>query len=444
MTAPRPLRVRPGRPLAGVVVPPGDKSITHRAILLGLVARGETIIEHANPGDDCAASLRCAECLGASVRRTADGTIHLVGTGGRLRDPGGPLECGNSGTTLRLLAGLLVAQPFTSTLRGDESLHRRPVGRIIEPLRLMGALLSAEQGDRLPPLVITGAPLHAIEYRVPMASAQVATCVLFAGLAASGVTTVELPGPARDHTQRMLPAFGVPVEAKTLAHGGSRLALTGPASPLGLSLRVPGDFSAAAFFLATAAATPGARVTASGVSLNPTRTGFLDVLERMGARVERREDATAGGESVGEVTVTGPDALEACDIPADWVPRMIDEIPAWCVVAVAARGISRLTGASELRVKESDRLAVLAANLTTLGIAVTETPEGLAIQGGPVGGGRVMTHLDHRIAMTFAVLGTRARGPIEIDDATAIATSYPGFVETLRTLGGVVETGESG
>jgi 3-phosphoshikimate 1-carboxyvinyltransferase len=268
--------------------------------------------------------------------------------------------------------------------------------------------------------------------------------VLFAALGADGETEITLPAPARDHTERMLRAFGVNVESTARIGAGPRLRLTGPARPRGTRLRVPGDFSAAAFFLAAAAATPGASVVALGVSLNPTRVALLDALERMGARVERRALPAEGEEPVGDVTVTGPDRLRGADLPAEWVPRMIDEIPAWAIAAATAGGRSRLTGAQELRVKESDRLALLAANLAALGIAVREQPDGLEIEGGKIAGGTVVTGGDHRIAMAFAVLGTRAAGAITMDDASSIPTSYPGFVEALAALGGWIEAAAAG
>ena len=432
------LTVHPGAPLAGSIRPPGDKSITHRAYLLGLASEGVTVVENPNPGADCAATLACAARLGASCDRTRD-AVEIHGRAGALTEPDRVLDCGNSGTTLRMLAGVLAAQPFLSVLTGDESLNRRPVARVIEPLRLMGATLTARDGDRLPPLVIRGAKLKGIRYELKVASAQVASSVLFAALGAEGETEVALPGPARDHTERMLRAFGVAVESTQRNGSGPRLRLRGPATPRATRVRVPGDLSAAAFFLAVAAATPGATVEALGVSLNPTRSGLLDALERMGATVERRALAAAGEEPMGDVTVTGPERLTAIDLPAEWVPRMIDEIPAWAIAAATAEGRSRLSGAAELRVKESDRLALLAANLGALGITVREQKDGLEIEGGRVGAGTVRSDGDHRIAMAFATLGTRASGPVTVDDASSIATSYPGFAEALTSLRGQVE-----
>jgi 3-phosphoshikimate 1-carboxyvinyltransferase len=437
VAAPR-VGVRGGHPLAGRFTPPGDKSITHRALLFGLLASGATRVSGANPGEDCARSAAAAAALGAEVVREPAGWV-VHGTGGSLRGPAAPLDCGNSGTTLRLLAGLLASQPFTVTLTGDASLSRRPMRRIAEPLTRMGATLSGQGGDCTPPLTLRGGPLHGIDYAVPMPSAQVATCVLLAGLAASGTTRVTLPGPARDHTERMLPAFGAVLEREEHANGGRTVGVRGGQSLHAADVRVPGDFSAAAFLFAAAAAEPGASVTATGVNLNPTRTGFLDVLRAMGAEVAIADERIEAGEPSADVRVTGPEALTAFDVPAAWLPRMVDEAPAWAVVAAAARGTSRLAGARELRVKESDRIASIAAGLRAVGIGVQESADGLAVTGGrPRGGTRIATQHDHRIAMAFAVLGCRAREPLWFDDLASVATSYPAFFDTLAALGGGV------
>ncbi len=429
------LTSRPAAPLTGGFAPPGDKSITHRAYLLGLLASGTVRLTNANPGADCAATLRVAQMLGARL----DGNS-IRGTGGTLSEPGDVLDCGNSGTTLRLTAGLLAARPFFSVLTGDDTLRRRPVARIVEPLRRMGASIDAADAGRRPPVAIRGAPLTGIEHVVPVASAQVLSCVLLAGLSARGRTTVELPGPARDHTERMFAAFGVPVALEARDDGGRRVSIDGPVSfeARDRALTIPGDFSAAAFFLAAAAAREGAVVTASGVNLNPTRTGLLDVLERMGAVITRTKSRIEAGEEVGDVTVRGA-RLTGVEVPAAWLPRWIDEVPAWVVAASLAGGTSRITGASELRVKESDRIASLARNLAAVGIEVTETADGLVIEGGTPRGGRVAAHGDHRLAMAFTVLGSAARAPVMVEDAACIATSYPGFAEDFRRLGGDLE-----
>jgi len=433
------LAILPGPPLVGDCAVPGDKSITHRAVMLALLASGTSEIGNANPGEDCRGTLRAAEALGLERLDAPDaGVLRLRGSGA-LAEPAGVLDCGNSGTTLRLLAGIVAPRPFLTVLAGDASLNGRPVARIVEPLRAMGAQVQARDGDRFPPLVIRGGPLRAIAWTLPVASAQALGCVLFAGLAATGETAVTVPGPARDHSERMLAAAGVALERRELADGGRRVALRGPASPRPVTLTVPGDFSAAAFFLAAAAARPGARVTCRGVGLNPTRTGLLEVLEAMGAKVERRAGPAALGEDVGEVTVSGPDRLRGFEIPAGWLPRLVDEVPAWVISAALARGRSRLTGAGELRVKESDRIATLAAGLQRLGIAARELPDGLESEGGGLRGGTVDAAGDHRVAMAFAALATLAPAPVTITGAAGIATSFPGFARTLESLGGAVE-----
>ena len=433
------LEVRPGPPLGGAFQPPGDKSITHRALLLGLLAHGVSRVSNPNPGRDSESTLSCCEQLGAVVTRAGDGTIEIHGRDRALDEPARVLDCGNSGTTLRLLAGVLAAQPFVSVLQGDTSLNRRPVARVMEPLRRMGASLWARGGDAYPPLAIRGAQLHAIDFALPVASAQVATCVLLAGLFATGATIVRIPGPARDHTERMLAGRGVPLRVEPSEGGGRLVTLVGPARLEARDVRVPGDPSAAGFFLAAAAATPGSRVTALGISLNPTRTGLLDMLERMGARVIRENVREDSGEPAGDVTVAGPERLTAIDVPEAWVPRMIDEIPAWAVAAARAGGVSRLRGAAELRVKESDRLAAICGNLAQLGIEAHEREGGFDIHGGVPGGGRIDACGDHRIAMAFAVLACGAREPLIIDGAEGIGTSDPAFVATLVRLGGDVQ-----
>ncbi len=434
--------VRRGRPLAGTFAPPGDKSITHRAILFGLLAQGTTRIRGANPGEDCAHSLRAAVALGARAQAVTGGW-DLHGTDATLHACDAPIDCGNSGTTLRLLAGIVAGHPMTTTFVGDASLSRRPMRRIAEPLNRMGASVEGQGEVCTPPLTVRGGSLTGIDYHVPMASAQVATCTLLAGLAASGATRVTLPGPARDHTERMLPAFGVELERHDLAEGGRRVTVMGGSRLVGTEVEVPGDFSGAAFFLTAAACEPGARITARGVNLNPTRTGLLDVLDAMGARVTIEHARLAAGEPVGDVTVIGPERLRAFDVPAEWVPRMVDEAPAWAALAACAEGVSRLSGAGELRVKESDRVATIAAGLRALAFDVHEAPDGLAVTGGvPRGGARIATHHDHRIAMAFAVLALRADEPVWFDDLASVPTSYPAFFDTLAGLGGALEPEE--
>lgn len=432
--AARSWRIEPGPLRSGAPELPGDKSITHRAILLALVAEGESTIAGGNDGADGAASLAAAEALGARVTR-GSGAWRIAGVAGRPRTPDGVIDCGNSGTSLRLLAGLIAGFPIAVTLSGDDSLRRRPVDRIVAPLRAMGARVTAADGDRLPPLTVQGGSLRGSDFAAPTASAQVASCLLLAGMSADGRTTVRtLPG-VRDHTLHSLRHFGVALEVEEEPHGVVRASVTGPVVPRAAEVRVPGDPSAAAFFFAAAAITPGLRIEARGVNLNPGRLGFLGALEAMGVRVEI-ETLASGGEPVGNIAVTGPAALHAADVGASSVPAMVDEVPAWAAVAACARGTSRLAGAGELRVKESDRLSVVAEGLRSLGIDARESPEGLAITGGRPRGGRIPTHADHRIAMAFAVLGTRAESAVEVDDATGVATSFPGFETAFLRLGG--------
>ena len=431
--------VRRARALSGEFAPPGDKSITHRAVLFGMLAEGETSIFGPNAGEDCRGTLAAAGRFGARTSRE-DSLWRVLGCGGALREPAAEIDCGNSGTMIRLLAGVAAGQPFVSRLTGDASLRRRPMARVMEPLLRMGATIVAADGDR-PPLAVHGGALRGIAYDVPVASAQVSTCVLIAGLQAEGSTSVRLPGPARDHTERMLPAFGVPLEVTALPGGGRSVTLTGGAPLRACDVSVPGDFSAAAFLLVAAAAEPGAEVTVRGVSLNPTRTGLLDVLAAMGAEPSITNAREAAGEPVGDVTVRGPEVLRPFDIPPEWVPRLVDEVPAWVVLASAAPGISRVTGAAELRVKESDRIVALARNLAACGIVARELPEGLEVHGGAARGARIEAHLDHRIVMTFAALGARTATPMTFDDVGSVETSFPGFFNTLAALGADVEEG---
>lgn len=431
------ISVRRGRVPTGECRPPGDKSITHRALLFALLAEGRSQVRGANPGEDCAHSAAAVSRLGSRVERAADGW-DIEGTAGRLTAPDESLDCGNSGTSMRLLCGIVSRLDAAITLTGDESLRRRPMRRIAEPLRRMGARVEGAGPDVHAPLEVQGGSLHAIAHAPEVASAQVATCVLLAGLAAHGTTEVTLPGPARDHTERMLPAFGVALTSEALPHGGRRIRLEGGQRLLAASFEVPGDPSAAAFVWALAASVPGAEVTVRQVSLNPTRTGFLRVLEAMGAEVTVGARREAAGEPTGDVTVRGPRVLRAFEVPAAWAPTLIDEVPAWIVAASAAQGVSRVRGASELSVKESDRIAALVDGLSACGLESHAHADGLSVRGGEPSGGRIETRLDHRIAMAFASLGGRSDQPVTLDDADCIRTSDPGFLASLTALGAEV------
>lgn len=425
----RRLRVRPAAaPLRGRCRPPGDKSISHRVAILGGLSDGETRIRGFLEAQDTRATLKAMALLGAEVEET-DGEIII--RGGRLQPPAQPLDLGNSGTGMRLLCGMLSGradlQGSEIILVGDASLSSRPMGRIIDPLTAMGALIESDR--QRAPLRIRPQALKAIRYLMPVASAQVKSALLLAGLSATGDTVVIEPGPSRDHTERLLPAFGAPVldgAPGVGVRGGSRLN--------GTSIQVPGDLSSAAFLLAAAILVPGSEVELENVGLNPTRDGFLRVLEALGARLALNPDASVGLEPVGTLLARHT-ILQGLAIPASWVPLAIDEFPIIMALAAAAQGQTVIQGAQELRVKESDRIAVMCAALRSLGISVAETPDGAVIDGGVIQGGTVDSHGDHRIAMSAAVLGLIARDEVIIEQAEWIATSYPGFVDDLNSLG---------
>jgi 3-phosphoshikimate 1-carboxyvinyltransferase len=420
----------PAPPLRGELRPPGDKSISHRALIFGCLADGETRVRGLLEGEDVLATLEACRQLGMRASR-ADDTWILEGVGrDGLQAPVGPLDMGNSGTAMRLLAGVLAAQPFDSTLIGDESLSRRPMNRIVQPLSRMGARIETGP-DGTPPLRIHGNPaLEGIDYASPVASAQVKSCLLLAGLYARGRTAVREPYLSRDHTERMLPAFGVKLAGDRAVTGGGRLR--------GTALEVPGDVSSAAFFLAAAALVPGSDLMLRNVGLNATRDGVVRVLQDMGADIAVSGRRESGGEAVGDIRIRHAGRLRGTDIAAEQVPALIDELPVIFALAAAGEGTLRLRGAAELRVKESDRLAVMARGLTVLGVEVEEYADGIDITGGEIGGGIVDGAGDHRCAMSFCVLGQVASGPVTVTGAHNIATSYPGFADDLARLGGRV------
>jgi len=417
---------RPGRPLRGGAEVPGDKSITQRAILLGALAPGETRIRGANPGEDARAALGLVRALGARVRTSrGEWTIQ----GGALRESETVLDAKNSGTALRLAIGLLSAQRFLSVLTGDASLRRRPVDRVLTPLRALGADVRARAGDRLPPVVVRGGPLHGAHVDTRVASAQVKSALLLAGIQASGTTIVDEPVATRDHSERMLPLFGARVVRE-----GRAARVSGPAALHGAEIDVPGDLSAAAFLLTAAAIVPRSEITIRGVGTNPTRVAFLDLLGRMGASVERLEPRAAGEEPVADLRLRAG-ALRPVDVDADEAPRLIDELPLVAVLAAFAKGRSEIRGARELRLKESDRIATVAAALRAAGGSVEERDDGWVIEGrGTLRGGRVEAAGDHRIAMAFLVAGLAAKEGITVDGAEAAAVSDPGFLDRLRSL----------
>jgi 3-phosphoshikimate 1-carboxyvinyltransferase len=423
--------VAPARRLRGRLRVPGDKSISHRYAILGAIAHGRSTITNYAPGADCRSTLACLCRLGVDVAGDGDGPIMVLGRGlGGLRSAVGALDAGNSGTTIRLLAGVLAGHAFTTAIGGDDSLSRRPMRRVIAPLEAMGARIEAEDGR--PPLTIHGAALHAIAHIPETPSAQVKSAVLLAGLHADGATRVVEPAATRDHTERALQAFGgqVGIDALTVTvSGGQQLR--------GQPLTVPGDVSSAAFWLVGAAALPGSRIEIDDVGLNPTRTAFLDVLRRFGARVDVAITGTEAGEPRGTVAVAH-DRLGAIEIAPHEVPGLIDELPALAALA-ASGGDVVVRGARELRVKESDRIATLVAGFRALGIEADERPDGFAIRGsldrsGRPAGGAADARGDHRMAMAFAIAALAAEGPSTIDGADAVGISYPGFFETLDRL----------
>lgn len=415
------------RGLNGEIRPPGDKSISHRALIFSSLASGRSQLSGLLESADTLTTLHACEQLGARVQRSS-GKIYIDGTGGQLRPPpSGTLDMGNSGTAMRLLAGVLSGQDFDTILSGDASLNSRPMRRITEPLRLMGANIEPSRQGTAPLLIRASQGLRGIEYRSPVASAQIKSCVLLAGLYASGVTRVIEPRLSRDHTERMLPLFGVNLPAACSVTGGSRLQAA--------SFDVPGDISSAVFPLAAAAMLPGSGIVLRHVGLNPTRKGLLDCLEQMGADVRVMNRKLQGAEPAGDIRLVFNGPLRGIEVPADRVPDMIDELPLLMALAATAKGVTRIRGAAELRVKESDRLAVMATGLQKLGVELTEYPDGIDIRGGVVKGACVDSAGDHRCAMSFAVLGLAAATEVSIEGAEYIATSYPGFREDMQALG---------
>jgi len=431
------LRVQEARqPLQGHVSAPGDKSISHRALLLGAIAGGETRITGLLAADDTTATARCLRALGVGMGELDAPAVTVFGVGLRgLRSPQADLDCGNSGTTMRLLMGILAGQDFSARLIGDESLSRRPMDRVAQPLRQMGAEIAGQTERCRPPVAVRGGALRGISYVSPVASAQVKSALVLAGLYADGETSVTEPYQSRDHTERMLASFGAQIrtEGLTTAVRGGELT--------GRSIDVPGDLSAAAFMLVAGLLVGESWVSVARVGVNPTRTGVLDILRAMGADIVTSHEETAGGEPLATVTASGS-WLHGGEIGAEIVPRLIDELPVLCVAAAVAEGTTRISGAQELRVKESDRLEAMATELTKMDARVTEQPDGLVIEGVErLRGGEVSGRGDHRVAMALAVAGLVADGETVITDSGGIATSFPGFVTTMRRLGADIRVG---
>ena len=422
--------VESGGRLSGRLRVPGDKSISHRSIMLGAIAEGTTEITGFLEGEDALATMNCFRAMGVRIDGPQQGRVTVYGVGMRgLQPPRSVLDCGNSGTSMRLLTGLLAGQGFEARLDGDASLRKRPMKRVAAPLGLMGARIDTAEEGR-PPLAVRPAQrLAGIDYAMPVASAQVKSALLLAGLYAEGETCVSEPAPTRDHTERMLAAFGCAVRRegnRACVRGGGRLSAT--------RIDVPADISSAAFFLVAASIAPGSDLVLEHVGINPTRTGIVDILRLMGADIAVANERLAGGEPVADLRVRHA-PLRGARIPESLVPLAIDEFPAVFVAAAHAQGETLVTGAEELRVKESDRIAVMAEGLRALGVSAEPLPDGMRIVGGPMRGGTVASHTDHRIAMSFAVAALRAQGAIRIRDCDNVATSFPGFVELAANAG---------
>lgn len=421
--------VHPGGVIQGELRVPGDKSISHRSIMLGALAEGTTKVTGFLEGEDALATLAAFRAMGVDIIGPDKGnvTIHGVGMHG-LKAPEKDLYLGNSGTSMRLLSGLLSAQAFDVTLTGDKSLSGRPMKRVTDPLALMGAEIETVDGK--PPLKIHGGKkLKAIDYDLPMASAQVKSCLLLAGMYADSKTSVTEPAPTRDHTERMLGGMGYAVEKQ-----GSTVSIQGGGKLTATDIDVPADISSATFFMVAAAIAPGSDVTLKHVGINPTRIGVINILNLMGADISLSNERETGGEPVADIRVKYT-PLKGIQIPEEQVPLAIDEFPALFIAAACAEGQTVLTGAEELRVKESDRIQVMADGLETLGIDAKPTEDGIVIEGGVIGSGEVDSHGDHRIAMSFAIAALQAGGSIQINDCANVATSFPGFVELATDAG---------
>ena len=432
--------VHPAKTFGGhLAQTPGDKSISHRIAMLAALAEGETVVKNFLPSEDCMNTLRAMEALGARVHSNDAGALVINGTAGKAMEPANPLDLGNSGTSIRLLAGLIAGFPIKVEMTGDESLRSRPMSRIKAPLELMGAQIELVGANNCAPLRITGGGLKGITYALPMASAQVKSCVLLATLYAEGTTVIIEPRPTRDHTERLLQSLGVPMTVEGLRITMQGFGAKGP-TLLAREWTVPGDFSSVAFWMVAAAARPGARLTLDHVGLNPRRTALLNVLQRMGAKVTITPEQRLDAVPVGTIVIEGV-GLRATEIGGDEIPNLIDELPVIAVAGALAEGETIIRDAAELRVKESDRIATMAGNMRLLGVDVEERPDGMAIRGPAtlkVGGG-VRSFGDHRIAMAMAVLALSAPEPVCINNVGCVQTSYPNFWTDLKVLGGHVD-----
>jgi 3-phosphoshikimate 1-carboxyvinyltransferase len=428
--------------VGGRITVPGDKSISHRALMLGAVAEGATTVHGFLASEDCLATQAALAALGVDIVRSPDGRVRIRGVGMQgLRRSTKALDLGNSGTAIRLLMGLLAGQPFDSELTGDASLRQRPMERVAAPLREMGARITTSAGGKPPVKIQGGARLHGIDYSLPMASAQVKSALLLAALESRGTTTVRSPGPSRDHTERMLETMGAKLDLSAEGHGHT-VRLEGPVTLRGGDIRVPADFSSAAFFLVAGCLGAPDGLTIENVGVNPTRIGLLTILREMGAEIELRAERSLGAEPVADLWVRQSD-LRGIVVPLELVPLAIDEFPILFVAASAAAGTTVVSGAEELRKKETDRIAVMARGLAAVGIEVEEAPDGARIVGGTMSGGTVDSRGDHRIAMSFAVASLRASAPLDILSTAEVATSFPNFLEVAAAAGLTVTAGDA-
>jgi 3-phosphoshikimate 1-carboxyvinyltransferase len=424
------------RNLKATISVPGDKSISHRALMLGAIARGQTVVTNLSPSADCVSTRRCLEQMGVEFAATPSGDLVINGRGLRgLIEPNNVLDAGNSGTTTRLLSGILAGLPFCSVLTGDDSLRSRPMDRILKPLTQMGAMAIGRDGDRLLPIAIRGGNLRGINYTPRVPSAQVKSAILLAGLYAEGETVVEELEPTRDHTERMLTAMDVAVNVKlSKQHNGSRIALKGFQEPSGTKILVPGDASSAAFFLVAATITPDSDVTVTNVGMNLARTGFVEILRSMGAAIKVTNQREVNGEPVADITCQ-TSTLRGMRIEGSIIPAIIDELPILAVAATQAEGTTVVRDAQELRVKESDRIATTVDGLSRLGANIEAAPDGFVIEGPTsLRGARCQSHGDHRIAMSMAIAALTAKGETTIDDADCVDISFPGFFELLNRI----------
>ena len=423
-------RLQPAQTVSGEIRVPGDKSVSHRSIMFGSLAEGTTHVTGFLEGEDSLNTLRAFKTMGVEIEGPVDGkvTIHGVGMNG-LKKPETVLDMGNSGTSMRLLSGLLSGQAFDVELTGDRSLSKRPMKRVTDPLALMGARVDTAEGGRPPLKIHGGSHMKGIHYDMPMASAQVKSCLLLAGMYADGETSVTEPAPTRDHTERMLTAFGYPVKTED-----NTMSLQGGGKLTACDIDVPTDISSAAFFMVMGAIAKDSDLVIKHVGINPTRTGVIDILKLMGADITLENNQEVGGEPVADVRVKSSQ-LKGIHVPEELVPLAIDEFPVLFVAAACAQGQTIVTGAHELRVKESDRIQVMADGLVELGVDATATDDGMVINGGAIKSGRVNSHDDHRIAMAFSVASLRAEGEIVIDDCDNVNTSFPTFVELANKVG---------